>query len=486
MSQTSRRWFYTIPILLILWFLLIYNIAAPYFNMRDTAQIWVPAAVRNLREYDYDQIGLMIVSTPYQVDDISNVHFYSHHPPLIVWLPALVAQFAGENPLALRFIFPVATMIAAAAFYSLVRQLYDEKVAFWATIFFAISPMNSYWQAAFAHDSLGFVPIMLFALIFLYWLRKAQFKFFVGLILMAILAAWTAWPALFFVGVIGIYGMILGNWKHRVGVVILGLISIVSIFVMLLLFQSWWSGSINDLINAFFWRTSSASFTEGTESFTIIQWILLFLHHMLYHGTISVMVLCIIGIRYLHRNGSKFANGFTYALLLSGALYLGVFRNAGYLHPYYKAFLMPALAIFAAMAVVYWPKTRNRFRSPVVSGLILAFVIQTIMVFNFMYAVPFQKDIEDVIAYINNTPDLPETIYYVHPNGFYNTGEMLGFYTNRKIGFNILLDELPDTQEEILYIVCYKNQNYMQDHFDVLPPHTVIDDECTAYFLDSA
>lgn len=34
-----------------------------------------------------------------------NFTYYSHHPPLIVWMPAVTTIFLGENELAVRFGF---------------------------------------------------------------------------------------------------------------------------------------------------------------------------------------------------------------------------------------------------------------------------------------------------------------------------------------------------------------------------------------------
>lgn len=486
MRPLHSRLIRCVPILLIFWLMLTYQIAAPYFNSRDVSRVWIPSAVRNLEIYGTDQIGLMIVRTAYEEDDLSKLEYYSHHPPLLVWLPALITKFAGFNELAMRFISPIAMMIAAAGFYTLVKQLYkDNNIAFWSLILFAIPPLNSTSQAAFVHEALGWVAIVLFALIFVKWFPKPSLRHFIGLILMSILATWTAWPAVIFVGVIGIFGMIFGNWRHRLGVIILGIISIVSIAIMLLLYELWWSGAITDLINSFFWRASAASTTQDSEAFTLIEWLTTLIYHMFFYATVAVVVLSFIGIRYLRNEGSRFANAFTMTLLISGVLYLLVFRNAGHVHGYYKAFLLPALAISGAMAIIHWRKSANRFAKPVVDGLIISFLVQTIFVFSSSYSVPHQENLENIIDYINHTPNLPEEIYVVHPSAFYKSDKAIEFYTNRNIEWNILLQDLPSTNDKFLYIVCYDDQHYMEDLFDELPPHTQLDEQCTAYELTS-
>lgn len=485
MSQSRSNLIPIIPVLLVLWFMMTYQIAEPYYIGRDAPQIWVPAAVRNFDVYGTEEIGLMIVKNASEEDDISKLTFYSHHPPLIVWLPALITKFVGHNELAIRFIFPAAMMIATAAFYVLVRRLYDDKIAFWSIILFAISPLNSISQAGLAHDPLGFAAALLYAAIFVNWLRQPNRTRFIGLILTTILSVWTAWPALFFVGIIGILGILFGDWKHRIGIVILGIISVISIVIMLLLYESWWSGSIFDLINVFFWRASAASTSQNSASFTVIDWLAALIHHMVFYATVAVVVLSFIGIQYLRNKGSRFANSFTFALLIAGVFYLLVFRNAGYVHVYYKAFLLPACAISGAFAIVYARQAKTRFVKPLIDGLLISFVFQTIFIFNLAYSVPHRENLENIVRYITERQDLPEEIYILYPAALYGSDNALEYYTNHGIEWNSLLQDLPDEHEEILFIYCNDEQSYMQSNFDELPPHTQLDEQCTAYELGS-
>lgn len=342
-------------LLLVIWGLLSYRLSKPLFGTQDAGRIWIAASVRNYDLYGLENTGLMVVrnegpATP------ETLQFYSHHPPLVTWLPTLFTKLVGYHELGIRFVFAAATLIGAAGLYSLVRKIYNTDVAYWALAFYGLVPMVAYFGRVAGHDPLGMMAALLFGAVMARWLKRPTRRRYVSLVALAILAVWTAWPAVFFVGAFGLAAMLLGTRTHRVGIIGLGVVTVVAFAAMMIFYQLQWSESIQSLLDSFIWRSSNASWREGSEDFTLTQFVETNWEHLVRHTTEAVVTLALLGVLVLRRFGNRKGNAFLLALLLGGLGYLLVFRNAAYIHDYYKLVLVPAIAVSAAMAWIYLPR----------------------------------------------------------------------------------------------------------------------------------
>jgi hypothetical protein len=482
MSQSRSVPIRLLVLFIVFWALWTARLGAKFYGEQDSYKTWVPSAVRNYEIYDYDDIGFMIVRNGYP-DTIENLVFYSHHPPLIVWLPALFDKVAGLNEVSVRFVFVAAMMIAAAAFYAMVKHLYDEKLAFWAVFFFGITPFVAYFQTSYAHEPLSFMAFCLFGAIYAHWLKRPTVLRYVGLVATAVLATWSAWSAVIFVGMFGICGMFFVGRKQRIGIVVLGGVTVLSIVVMMLLYESWWTGAIDSLLEAYVYRTSTDSFTPGTEPFTLVQWVTRNSRDVVTFGTLGLVALAFIGIYFLYKYGTRSANALTLSLLLAALTYLVLFRNATYIHHYYKAFLIPVLAIAAAATVVYTRKIRPRVLHPVVDGLIIACVVQSIYILLPIVATTHEPSLTNIINYINGLQTQPDLIIVRFPSVNPGSDHAIEYYTMHRIQWGVRLNQLPENIEG-LYIYCAENQQYVIDHYGGSPPpSTPLDELCTAYDL---
>ena len=344
--------------------------------------------------------------------------------------------------------------------------------------------MTSFYQVMLRHDSLGFGAALLYSLIFYFWLKKPRTTLYLGLIVTTILAVWTAWPAVFFVATIGIFGMLVGNNLQRIGVVILGIITVISFVFMMLLYETWSSGSVSSIITVFFWRTSAVSLRPGSDSFTLLDWVTSTTFHIAIFGTISILVLSILGFRSFWQKSNKFQIGFTLALFLSGWLYLLVFRNAGYLHTYYKAFVMPGMSILAAFGIVHFRRYRPRFTRPFVDVFVIMFFVQVPFVLFISYQTPHKEDVSDVIDYLNQETDLTRPIYILFPEAAYATDLGIEYYTSRNVEWNLVLEEIPETDEPFTFIFCSEEQNYIEAVYGSEQYAEAINDYCSVYLLD--
>jgi hypothetical protein len=342
-------------LLIVIWGLLSYRLSTPLFGTQDAGRIWIAASVRNYDLYGLENTGLMVVrnegpATP------ETLMFYSHHPPLVTWLPALFTKLVGYHELGIRYVFAAATLLGAAGLYSLTRKLYGATVAFWALAFYGLVPMVTYFGRVAGHDPLGMMAALLFGAVIVRWLDRPTRGRYRALVGLAVLAVWTAWPAVFFVAWLGLAAMALGRRSQRVGVVGLGVTAVAAFVVMMVFYQLQWPYAIQSLLDAFVWRSSDAMWFAGSESFTMGEFLTENSAHLIAHTTYGVVVLGVVGVVVLWRYGNRRGNVFLLALLLSGLTYLLTFRNAAYIHDYYKLVLIPAIAVSAAMAWVYVPR----------------------------------------------------------------------------------------------------------------------------------
>lgn len=484
------------PLLLFLvfWGLLLIRLSAPWYGMQDAFRVWIPSAVRNYEIYGIDQIGLMVTRNSEPVADVSELHFYSHHPALLAWLPALLTQFTGYNEASIRFVFASAMMIALAGFYVFVRRLYGRQMAFIAGCFFIITPMIVYFQRVPGHDPLGFMAFLLFGAVFVNWLRQPTRGRYVGLIGLCWLAVWSAWPAVIMVAAVSATALVLGRASQRLAVVGLGLVAVTAFAALMLFYQAQWAGSINSLLNAFIWRSSSATELAGSASFTMAEFFGMMISHLLFYATPSLVILAVWGTRAALTKAGRSGMVFFLVLFLGALAYQLAFRNASYIHDYYKAFFMPALAIGGAAGWHYVrPGLRRSVLRPVMDGLALMTVVVSLGLLFVMHSTGNQPSISAIIAYIRAEagPDEPVIVYAGHGNYDINSGydRVIMFYTFRRIEWELDPAEAIALAEEqgvvMRYIYCAR------DVLSAIPAELagqrysmVHPDTCVAFILD--
>ena len=356
-----------------IWGLLVIRLGAPWYGVQEAARIWVHAGVKNYDRYGLDETNWMVVRDlgPASPPDYS---YYVHHPPTVIWLPYAMTRFTGDNELSIRFVFAAATLLAASAFYVLVRRLYGVRIAWWATAFYGLVPMMSYYGRVPNHDPLTMPVVMLFAAILVNWLRSPNRWRLLALGLLVWMAVWTAWTGVFFVAFLGLAAMLLGRMEHKIAVVGFGVICIVAFVALIVFYQSQWDGAIDSLVEVFGWRSSNLSDDRASEPFTIFQFVAVTLVHIGLFVTVGVTVMSLWGIQALRRISSRQATGIVLALLGGALIYQLVFRNASYVHDYYKLTFVPVMAISAAAAWVTLRK-RHRWTRPIFDALLVISVL---------------------------------------------------------------------------------------------------------------
>ena len=353
-------------ILLVAWALLTVRLDAPWFGIAEENGAWISAAVRNYRLYGADNLWLMQVlnagpATP------ETYHYYVHHPPLVVWSVGLAEAVFGFHEAVARWVMASATLISIAALYALARRLYDHRRAWWAMAFYAFTPMVLYFGRIPDHEPPTLAIVLLLAVVFVDWWRQPTRRRWWALAVLAVLAVWTSWAGMLYVGVFVLLGMWQGRGEQRRAMFALGAVAGLALVTMLGYYQWRWPDTLRDLLDVFVWRASSRTFRRGSASFTVGQ----YLSHQTLDLLRTMPTLLLVGLPGAipaFRRDSLRAKAVLGALFVVGAGYLLLFRNAGYIHIYYKIFLAPPLALSAAVALYYGSRSL-RLRQVIRVGL---------------------------------------------------------------------------------------------------------------------
>jgi 4-amino-4-deoxy-L-arabinose transferase-like glycosyltransferase len=371
-----------LALLLITWAVLLIRLNAPWFGLYDENGAWISIAVRNYRLYGASHLAfLQTLNTGPVIDPATPDVFlyYNHHPPLIVWTIALASQVFGFHEATARWVAAALTLISVAAIYALARRLGSRsgRRAIWVAALYALSPAMLYFGRMPDHECLALAIGLLLAAVWVDWLRRPTRGRWLILAGLAILAAWSAWAALPYVGGLALWGAWRASGRQRLASLALGGVGLLATIGLLAYYQAAWPGTLSDLTNAFLWRTSSASFGPQSATFSTGAWIgHQFVDTAIIYTPIGLL-LAVAGAVWIVRRESRWLREMLLVLGAIGVGYLLLLRNASYIHSYYKLFLAPPIALAAGTlaAAVFAPDATGRLRRwgrPLLIGLLLA------------------------------------------------------------------------------------------------------------------
>lgn len=460
-----------VALLLVIWALMSLQFGTRWYGPHDSTRIWVHAAVENYERYGISQIGLLVVRDigPANPPDFK---YYTHHPAMIVWLPAALTQVLGNSESAVRFGFMAITLLSVVLLYVLVRRLFrDERLAWWAAAFYGLVPMIAYFGAMPSMFHLGLAGGLLFAAVMVNWLRNPTRARLTLLLATGWSMAWSAWPGVFFVAALGITGFFLGDMRHKRAVIAIGVIGFAAVLALLAFYQLQWDGAIPSLLDSFVWRASNDIDTPDSRAFTLVEFAWTTVGHMLVFITPGVIALSIMGIPAFWQQSDRQSRRVILALLGGGIAYQMVFRNASIVHEYYKIMLVPGMAVFAACA---WGnlgrRHERRWLRPVMGGLLVVSLITGAGMYIGLTRATERPMLDAAIRLIENHTPATATIH-TNLDGRVEVWP-IGFYTFRRIEGGIPPTDAPAYGG--YYLHCVPNTGHS-------PEMTVIatDGDCT-------
>ena len=362
-------------LLLIVWLIMSLQFSNRWYGAHDSTRVWVASSIRNYQLYGIERNTLLMSRDVAPTPPEERLH-YTHHPSMIVWLPALITEVIGFYEGGVRLVYMGITLFSVALLYKLVQRLFhNEHLAFWTAAFYGLTPMIAYFGAMPSMFHLGLLAGLLFANVMVMWLKQPTRMNFLLLSAISFWTAWSTWAGVVMIGCFGIAGFLLGKWRHRREMILVGFTGIIAV-VLLLIFYEWQeSGSVERMLDSFIWRSSNQIDNPGSRDFTFGEFLITTLVHMTVFVTFGILVMMFFGAVSLWKRSDSTARGVTLAILAGGVAYQIIFRNASIVHDYYKIPLVPSIALFAAAAWVYLKpnteKQQNIWLRPLLTSLLI-------------------------------------------------------------------------------------------------------------------
>lgn len=485
MRQTIRMNWGMIALLLVMWGLLTIRIGAPWFGHHDTNGVVFMTTARNYSLYGASELGflqLLNYEIPAKPEDYN---FYLHHPPMISWLLALAGVPFMLTEASSRWVIVCATMISLASLYVLSRRLLGQKRAMLVMILYCFTPMIAYFGRMPNHEPLLMAFLMPFFAIYAQYLRYPTRLRWIALAILAILAMWTAWAAIFFFAALIFFGVIyrvetrivkiITDWRNLFDLYALGFVVVLATIAVPLFYEMQYPGAIQKLLNAFSFRTSNIGGSRGAPTFTIFEYVFRQLIHMATMMTLFVVVMGFVGVKPLLKQ-SRLTRAMTWGMLGGGLGFLIFFRNASYIHDYYKYYLMPAFSIMACLGVIWaWRLRRIWWSKPAMLGLLLGSTIYSVLIFVGSHISGNQPFPMDVALAIRANTTVDDTII---TNLTYQS-PAIGFYAERRIEYAFTpekaLEQANLTEKRLIYIYCL---DPLTDELSQLPALPIVDGDC--------
>lgn len=396
-NRQVPSWWPAIAVLVGLWAALTIQLNAPWFGHHDANGAWISAAVRNNERYGLEWTRLIPVTNYAPVSTIQELHYYTHHPPLIVWLSGLSAELLGLHEMSLRWTVACLTLLSAAAFFALARRLVGPQRAMLALVLYAFTPMIVYFGRMPNHEPLALMIGLLFANVLYDWLRHPTPARWAALAIMSVAAAWSMWGGIMLIGVLGMMAFVWqlrhAQWRFALTIVGLGIVTVIAMAALLTYYEWGAPGATERLIAAFSMRTSDTLGYEAPVEFTTGEFISRQMADLILNFTPGVVFFGIVGLWFLRRE-REVTRWLTAALWLMPLLYILIFRNAAQEHDFYKIFFAPSAALLAAIAIhALWPK---RLWRPVIVGLLILLPLWNIVYVGALHQLPHQPRINTV------------------------------------------------------------------------------------------
>jgi len=468
MHLLSKRKYtvFTVTILLLMmWGLLTFRINARFFSHFDGNGAWIGAAVRNYEILGSGNVGFLPVIT-FGPTTPESAFYYVNHPPLIVWAAAGFAEILGysqnstphEMAVRLMAIFP--SILSLALFYIITRRLYNRRIALLAVSLYAFTPMIAYFGRMPNHEAMALLWLYSFIAVYLQWMRHFTWRRTFALVLFAGLAMWTAWAPAFFFVMLGLVAFVYGHRKQRIGIVFIGLITLLLTLAIPLFYEWQHPGAIDDLLIAFTGRTSNRAFEASAAGFTWLQFAQVQLGHMVTTMTFAVVLLGAAGLFSLILRKKRLADSTVLAMACAGFLYILVFRHAAQFHDYYKIYLMPGFSIAAAIAICKGWQLPRKGLGKYARPLIFAIVITSLAGGGYWFGLlhqsfdaPFPKALIADLPAVTQGDDL---VLFDSARPY----DVVAYYTYRNIEWGASPDaalEFAASRKDVIYVMCEDN-----------------------------
>lgn len=461
MATNRDNWRGITLFLLLMFAILIININAPFYGHHEPNGVWIGTSIRNWNWYGFVELGGIPATTAEPVASVNDLYRYVHHPPLVVWVTYGASKLLGETitamprEITLRIVSVFSTMLTISLIYVIARRMIGLRWALLIVAIYGLTPMIGYFGRMPNHEHLAMVFIYGFIAVFINWLRRYSHMRTIYLMVLAIFAMWTAWAGAFFFFVLALVVLVFGTAKHRFGIVGIGVVTGIATLAIPLFFEWQHAGAIQELIDAFLYRASSSTLAPDSVEFTAWRFIQQWFIHMLTSMGYGVVLLAFVGLISVVRLRQKQTRYIILALWLAPFLYMMTFRNASFVHDYYKIYYLLGFALTIGLLIKnVWSQSRrkssrNRVLRPVIVGIWITSFILGIFWFYLLHNTgddAFQSAIANDVQSLTTTDD---TIY-----SEFERKAGLEYYTYRQWVWDVNEASFTHSRDNSYFLAC--------------------------------
>lgn len=274
---------------------------------------------------------------------------YIHHPTLLYILMALVFNCFGPNFFTGRLVVLLASIFSLLFIYLIAKKVGDKKYALIVSLVFVYIPASSIFGRMIGHEAfvLFFTLITVFLLL-LYFEHKEKIYLVLSIVTI-ILGTLSDWPMTYFT--VSLLPYLFYKKKLKLGLLFVS-VSVIS-GIGYLLYIYFLTGSLSDLITAFFTRSTGALLTKSYWEF---RWFAtIFVRLLLYFNPIFIFLSTYFFLnikKILHKKGGKDIFFLSLSFLLFGVIHIILYPEGSFGHPYWTYYLLPGIT-FTTGYIIY-------------------------------------------------------------------------------------------------------------------------------------
>ncbi|MEO6845679.1 MAG: PIG-L family deacetylase [Chthoniobacterales bacterium] len=278
--------------------------------------------------------------------------YYLHHPPLLHLLVTWLFSIFGEHEWAARLLPIGCSLITGIFLWLLVRNCAGERTAAFSVAIFTVLPMELHYGKMVNFEPLVLLLILGGLLSLRYWqisgLRYWKWAFFGALML----GMWVDWAMHLFVLVLCAYWFIRPDKKMRRIAWTLLLSAIVFSVMYIIRIRMLNPGAWDSLASTFVRRIGATSPIHFTETQWANKISLAFKTHFLPVGWLLSIAGAIVILWKKSRDANLRWLGWACAsVTLMDCLFVGIFQNDSYIHPYIAFYLIVPVAVLGGVGL---------------------------------------------------------------------------------------------------------------------------------------
>ncbi len=284
-------------------------------------------------------------------NDSSEFKYYVNHPPLLGLLISVSFRIFGISEWAVRLVPLLASMISLLLVFLIARKLWNNTIALYALLIFAVVPMGSFYGTL--ADVQGPV-VLLFCLLTVYFylqFRDNPSLSNIALMCTALtLGALTDWPAFYLPPLMILHYYLWQPNAARSRMIFLPLLIVLMLGAAYLPYSNWLIGCEPfDLgrLQSNFSARSAGQFPDQpfSKAFTTSTWLARVLgqYWLVFLGYPIVFALAlwtIVTLVHVIRARSNASDGIYLLVLIFALMHILIFRQGAYVHAYWSYYML--------------------------------------------------------------------------------------------------------------------------------------------------